>query len=347
MKISSPFLLLLLLCKVWSWSAEDYEIFEITEQLQKDMGKDTDFYTFLGLTKGADSTFDEISAAYRKRSRQFHPDKVKKTGLSNSQYKKEKKLMGERYEKLSVVGSILRGDRKERYDYFLKTGFPKWKGTGYYYSKFRPGFLAVLGFLFVLVSVFHYIAIKINSTQQTKRIESLIDEIKKKAWGGSGIPPADMSDRKIFNPNLNKTFVVKFDGSVFLVDDPTAPSAPTSGDGITYGDDGKGNVVYYDEEEQARRRKKLAAARPKQNEVLLPVTLEDVHVPTYRDLLPVRLLLFSWNSSVARYIPSLRIVLTAPKKVQQQAEPVKKAAPKKKGVRKELPNGKVVYSRKR
>ena len=25
------------------------------------------------------------------------------------------------------------------YDFFYKNGVPKWRGTGYYYSRFRPG----------------------------------------------------------------------------------------------------------------------------------------------------------------------------------------------------------------
>ena len=28
---------------------------------------------------------------------------------------------------------------KIRYDFFYKNGLPKWRGTGYYYSRFRPG----------------------------------------------------------------------------------------------------------------------------------------------------------------------------------------------------------------
>lgn len=29
--------------------------------------------------------------------------------------------------------------RDKRYDFFYKNGVPKWRGTGYYYSRFRPG----------------------------------------------------------------------------------------------------------------------------------------------------------------------------------------------------------------
>lgn len=27
----------------------------------------------------------------------------------------------------------------DRYDFFYKNGVPRWRGTGYYYSRFRPG----------------------------------------------------------------------------------------------------------------------------------------------------------------------------------------------------------------
>jgi hypothetical protein len=27
----------------------------------------------------------------------------------------------------------------QRYDFFYKNGVPKWRGTGYYYSRYRPG----------------------------------------------------------------------------------------------------------------------------------------------------------------------------------------------------------------
>jgi len=35
-----------------------------------------------------------------------------------------------------------------RYDFFYKNGVPKWRGTGYYYSRFRPGLgvSPILGF---------------------------------------------------------------------------------------------------------------------------------------------------------------------------------------------------------
>jgi hypothetical protein len=33
-----------------------------------------------------------------------------------------------------------------RYDFFYKNGVPKWRGTDYYYSRFRPGLGVSLDF---------------------------------------------------------------------------------------------------------------------------------------------------------------------------------------------------------
>jgi DnaJ homolog subfamily C member 1 len=46
----------------------------------------------------------------------------------------------ERFARLGVISNILRdGEKRKRYDFFYKNGVPKWRGTGYYYDRFRPG----------------------------------------------------------------------------------------------------------------------------------------------------------------------------------------------------------------
>jgi hypothetical protein len=209
------FILTFFVCLVQAsqWSPEDYEIFNLNDKIQQDLGDEVDFYAWLGLESGPKSTVKEITKAYRKISRSLHPDKY--SGSS----KKEKKQAEERFQRLSAVGNILRDQSlRRRYDYFYAKGFPKWKGTGYYYSKFRPGFFFTLFIIYVLVSVFHFVALKINRRQDFKRMATLISQVKAQAWGGSMIPPADGSDRKLTNDATGKTFVVKADGGVFLVD---------------------------------------------------------------------------------------------------------------------------------
>lgn len=62
--------------------------------------------------------------SYRKKSRLLHPDKMRNPS----------KEATDRFARLGVIANILRGPEKERYDFFLQKGFPKWKGTGYYYA---------------------------------------------------------------------------------------------------------------------------------------------------------------------------------------------------------------------
>lgn len=211
--------ILLVLCLFFSvgraspWSASDYEIFKLNDKVKEDFGKDATFYSWLNLPKGPKSSYEEINQAYRKLSKKMHPDRF--AGKSS----KLRKQAEEKFQRFSLVGNILR-DRalKKRYDYFLDKGFPKWKGTGYYYSKFRPGIALTIGLLFIIASALQFVALKINRKQDYKRVKGLREEIKRQAWGGSSIPPADGLDRKISNQISGKEFIVKADGKVYYVD---------------------------------------------------------------------------------------------------------------------------------
>lgn len=78
-----------------------------------------------------------------------------------------------RFERLGLINKILRDHRKDRYDHFLSTGFPKWRGTGYYYQRFRPGLFSVL--LIILgISVGVELLIKrVQFEQAKKRVAGL------------------------------------------------------------------------------------------------------------------------------------------------------------------------------
>lgn len=206
------FLVLLIIGLACAWSPEDYEIFKLNDKVRQVLGPDVTFYQWFNLTKGSKSTPIEIKKAYRKLSKALHPDKFN----NNAARKKAE----EKYAILSSVNNILRdASRKERYDYFLDKGFPKWKGTGYYYSKFRPGLVLTVVVIYVLVSVLHYFALKINRRQSFKRIAEYKNQIKNQAWGGSIVPPSDGSDRKLVNEANNTTFVVKGSGDVYVEND--------------------------------------------------------------------------------------------------------------------------------
>ena len=97
---------------------------------------------------------------------------------------------------LNLVANILRGPSRERYDHFLKNGFPLWKGTGYYYSRFRPGLGSVLMGLFVVFGgAAHYGALILSWKRQREFVDRYIRQARRAAWGDDmgvrGIPGID------------------------------------------------------------------------------------------------------------------------------------------------------------
>lgn len=289
------------------WSKEDYEIFSLNDKIQEDLGKQVTFYSWLGLENGPKSTQQEITKAYRKLSRKLHPDKW------NSKPKNQRKKANERFQRLSLVGNILRDQSlKRRYDYFYVKGFPKWKGTGYYYSKFRPGLIFTLTLIYGFVGIFHFVGLRINRKQDFKRLVDLKREIKTQAWGGSQLPPVDGSDRKITNEQNGKSFIVKPDGSVWLIDSESNE-----------------NLFELDE-----------------NEINL--------YPGFKESLFFKVPVYFYNVSIGNWLGApinTNVEYVNEKKAAEHASEVaeKKKQRKKatRGERIELPNGKVVYSRKK
>lgn len=240
----------------------------------------------------------EIKKAYRKLSKALHPDKFS----SNAARKKAE----EKYAVLSSVNNILRDvSRKERYDYFLDKGFPKWKGTGYYYSKFRPGLILTVIVIYILVGVLHYFALKINRRQSFKRIAEYKNQIKNQAWGGSIVPPSDGSDRKLVNEANNTTFIVKSTGDIYIEND----------------------------------------------EGLHLIDEYDINVnPTFKDTLIFKIPAGLYNLTLGKVLTPINTTVTYKKphsstQKQSQTEQVKKKRIKERKM--ELPNGTVVYSRKK
>ncbi|KAL5363779.1 hypothetical protein BJX96DRAFT_122255 [Aspergillus floccosus] len=199
-----------------AWTKEDYEIFRLNDEVTAAEGANVTFYDFLGVKPNANQ--DELNKAYRKRSRQLHPDKVKRSFIANrSTDKSRSKSKGgvhvnkgpsqreiaaavkeahERSARLNTVANILRGPGRERYDHFLKNGFPKWKGTGYYYSRFRPDLGSVLvGLFLVFGGGAHYAALVLGWRRQREFVDRYIRQARRAAWGDElgvrGIPGVD------------------------------------------------------------------------------------------------------------------------------------------------------------
>lgn len=210
---------LLLLLASWvgfvsAWSKEDHEIFRLKDEVQlHEGGPNATFYTFLNVPPNASR--DDITKAYRKLSRALHPDKARSNWLANydkppapqkakegskptvhvhrpkkpssSEIARFNKAASARFERLSLVANILRGPLRERYDHFLTHGFPAWRGTGYYYTRFRPGLGTVLMGLFVFVGGgAHYVALWLGWKRRREFVERYVRHARRMAWGDEG-----------------------------------------------------------------------------------------------------------------------------------------------------------------
>ena len=198
----------------------DHEIFRLRDEVAIHEGSNVTFYDLVGVKPSA--TQDDIVKAQRKKSRQIHPDKARQSFIASYALKTPKPKTGqkkkpgvhvrkqptkkeidaftkqatERYQRLTVVVEILTGPSRERYDHFLKNGFPKWRSTGYYYARFRPGLGSVLlGLLIVGGGAVHYGALILSWKRQQEFVHRYIRHARRTAWGDDigiqGIPGVD------------------------------------------------------------------------------------------------------------------------------------------------------------
>lgn len=208
-----PLLLLSVVCLLLTLMSADREIFRVRDELATALGPEITFYDFVGVPPSA--SLDDINKAYRKKTRQLHPDKVKqqlaadrakaakKAGSGDKDKNKKPgvnvskgptaaevraavKRASDMQARLSIVTNVLRGPERDRYDHFLANGFPTWKGTEYYYNRYRPGFGTVLFGLFVFVGGgAHYIALYMSWKRQREFVERYIKYARHAAWGNS------------------------------------------------------------------------------------------------------------------------------------------------------------------
>jgi len=216
MRLYSVIAVLALITHTLAWTKEDHEIFRIRDELALLEGEDVSFYDFLGVTRSA--TLDDLKKQYRKRSLQLHPDKavpslLAKRSMPSSSPKpkdKSKKKPGvnvtkgptakeraqitkeatERYALLGTVATILRGAERDRYDHFLSNGFPRWRGSGYYYARLRPGLgSVVIGLFIVFGGAAHYGALYVGWKRQREFVQRYVSHARNAAWGNdAGIP---------------------------------------------------------------------------------------------------------------------------------------------------------------
>jgi hypothetical protein len=180
----------------------DHEIFRLRDDVIAHEGPETTFYSFVGVSRKA--TMDEINKAYRRQAARMHPDKARQRFIAKYEKDTDKnkkkptereisafhKEASARFSRLGVVAGILRGSQRDRYDFFLDHGFPKWRGTGYYYQRYRPGAGTVLFGLFIVGGGFaHYGAMILSYNRQRAFAEKYIKSARKSAWGDSMVIP--------------------------------------------------------------------------------------------------------------------------------------------------------------
>ncbi|ORY90640.1 DnaJ domain-containing protein [Leucosporidium creatinivorum] len=169
---------LLLATGAVAWTNEDHEIFDIVSALEKAEGKGATFYSFLNVTKSVAEK--ELSKAYRKRSLELHPDKNPNDSV-----------VADRFARLGTIAAILRdAEKRKRYDFFYDNGVPKWRGTGYYYSRWRPGFGSVVAGLIVFSCFIHYFFLVMTYFVSKARIRQFQDQALVMAWGETKKPLA-------------------------------------------------------------------------------------------------------------------------------------------------------------
>lgn len=106
-----------------------YSIYEAIDTLTTHTSFST-FYELLGVAPEAPT--DEVSRAFRKKSLQYHPDKMKLSGEWDETMEKMSKLV-------QFVGSLLRDEQGRRdYDWILNEA-PAWhRQATYVFKKFKP-----------------------------------------------------------------------------------------------------------------------------------------------------------------------------------------------------------------
>lgn len=108
-----------------------------------------------------------------------------------------------RFERLGVINKILRDERRDRYDHFLTNGFPRWRGTGYFYERFRPGLGSVIAFILMLSALVQRLVQGLNYRRDSARLENLRRSAQLLAWGPTFEVPGSAStqqDRKVRVP---------------------------------------------------------------------------------------------------------------------------------------------------
>lgn len=207
---------LLLPVLAFAFEQIDIDLFKLHDAVQKDLGKDFDFYKWLGVKPSANHK--DIVSAYRKVSRKIHPDRNPGPGAD------------ERFARFNQVYKVLRSEARDRYNYYLSKGFPNLNESTetWSYKRFRPNLAFVLVLLAVLGSVVELFSRKTSARRQRDYFAALIADARAKAAEQSKTGVVTSSTAVELRPGV--TVNVHANGDVYFSGtkvDPAVVGEPT------------------------------------------------------------------------------------------------------------------------
>lgn len=167
------------------------KIFDLQQAVRDTHGKAANFYSLLGVER--DASAPTLKKAYRKKSLEVHPDR-------NSS-----PIAAKHFEQLGLINKILRDHRRDRYDHFLANGFPQWRGTGYFYARFRPGLGLVLLLILGLTVLVQRGIQQYNYVQNTTKLRNARRSAKLLALGPTNETPLEFQAAASVGSNTNKS----------------------------------------------------------------------------------------------------------------------------------------------
>ncbi|KAJ3529210.1 hypothetical protein NM688_g7883 [Phlebia brevispora] len=177
-----------------SWTKEDHEIFDLVSAIEAAEGQ-SGARTFGGMVRLTETDREGHNVLLMARRVSYGNYDGNSTSLSQEEHTAAAhknpgvKHAHERFSRLGVVSKILRDpEGRKRYDFFYKNGVPRWRGTGYYYSRFRPGLGTVFIFLTIVTSGLQYVVHRMNYKRDLARIEEVTSQARSAAWGNRLTP---------------------------------------------------------------------------------------------------------------------------------------------------------------
>lgn len=199
---------------------EDVKLFELRDEIMKDLGDKVDFYSWLGVKKNAKGK--TIQKAFRKISRRLHPDR--NPGKEGT----------DRFARLNEVYKILRSPVRERYDHYLSKGFPTFDSVSgeWKFHHFRPNLILTVILVALIISFIHFLILKAQAYSRKNQLKTIAEDARHES---ARARPTGVITTPVKVQNGPNEFTVHPTGEVYFAGvkvDPSAVEEPTWKDTI-------------------------------------------------------------------------------------------------------------------